>query len=180
MIVIHFCLGIHSVDVTFILFPSISEYTIIKIGNRKLSDEEKVTGIFSPIAQITLDGFARSIANIPEDATHFCWLYPPYNIINNKDIDLDDSHESNLLRIGGFAYFKFDKNNGDALQLVRINSLSDSATNGLTFEGPYPWKKAFTERLWTQKRFQVIFFWSTLIISNYNIDYLACHFIISS
>ncbi len=158
MIVLHFCLGIHSVDVTFVLFPSTSEYTIIKIGDRQLKEEEKVTGIFSPIAHITLDGSARSIANIPEDATHFCWLYPPYNILNNNVIDLDDSHESNLLRIGGFVYFKVDKNNGETLQLVRVNSLSESATNGLTFEGPYPWKKAFTEQLWNQKRFQVSFF----------------------
>ncbi|CAF5118794.1 unnamed protein product, partial [Rotaria sp. Silwood1] len=35
-----------------------------------------MTGIYAPVAPITLEGFARSTAHIPDDATHFCWLYP--------------------------------------------------------------------------------------------------------
>ena len=136
--------------------PSTSQYTIIKIGTRQLADDEKATGIYAPITRITLEGFARSIANIPDDATHFCWLYPPDNILNNDDID--SSYEGNLLRIGGFAYFKVDETNGNTLQLARVNALIVSATNGLTFEGPYVWRQEFTEQLWSQHRFQVSLF----------------------
>jgi hypothetical protein len=181
ILIIHFCVDICSVDVTFILFPSSSEYTITKIGNRQLNDTEKATGVYAPIAEITLEGFARSIANIPETATHFCWLYPSDSILKDDNIDFDNSHESNLLKIGGFAYFIVDKNNGDTLQLVRVNSLIESAENGLTFEGPYPWRKEFTDQLWNQKRFQVSFlFFCRILIHNNDIDYLACNFTVSS
>ena len=151
------CLDIHSVDISFILFPNTFEYTIIKIGKRELSEKDKITGAYAPVAEITLEGFARTTANIPEDATHFCWLYPPYNTINEEDLSLDDPYESSLLKLGGFAYFVADRDNGDTLRLVRVNSLIVSATNGLTFEGPDPWYKEFTEQLWNQKRFQVSF-----------------------
>ncbi len=155
IIIINRFIDIHPVDISFILYPDTSQYTIIKIGKRELNDTEKATGIYAPIAQITLEGFARSIAKIPDDATHFCWLYPPNNITINNNMNLDNSHESNLLKIGGFAYFSVDEHNDDTLRLLRVNSLIVSAKNGLTFEGPYRWKKEFTDQLWNQKRFHV-------------------------
>ncbi len=172
-IVQHLIIGIHPVHVSFILFPSTSQYTIIKIGTRQLDDEKKATGIYAPIAQITLQGFARSIANIPDDATHFCWFYPPKNIFNNHDIDFDSSYEENLLKIGGFVYFKEDKDHGNTLQVVCVNSLIVSAENGLTFEGPYPWRKEFTDQLWTRNRFQV-----SLFFLLYNINEITMMLII--
>ncbi len=182
-IVKHLNIDLHPVDVSFTLFPSTSQYTITKIGTRQLDDEEKATGFYAPIAPITLEGFARSIANIPDDATHFCWFYPPKNILDNHDIDFDNSYEENLLKIGGFVYFKEDKDHGNTLQVVCVNSLIVSATNGLNFEGPYPWRKEFTDHLWTQNRFQVSLFF--LLYKNNEITimliiYLACNFIISS
>jgi hypothetical protein len=148
------------------MFPSTSMYTITKIGSRQLTDEKQITGVFAPIAQITLQGFARSTANIPDDATHFCWLYPPTDALTNNHIGSDDSHESNLLKIGGFAYFNVNQNNDDSIQLVRVNSLITSATNGLTFVGPDPWRKEYTNKLWTQNRFQVSLFRLLTIIIN--------------
>jgi hypothetical protein len=38
------------------MFPSTSMYTITKIGSRQLTDEKQITGVFAPIAQITLQG----------------------------------------------------------------------------------------------------------------------------
>lgn len=70
----------------------------------------------------------------------------------------DNSHEFNLLKLGGFAYFIANESNLDTFQLVRVNSLIISADNGLTFEGPNPWKREFTEQLWNEKRFHVSFF----------------------
>ena len=140
------------------LYPETFEYTILKIGKRELSEEQRITGVFAPIAQITLEGFARDIANIPNHATHFCWLYPPKNMLNNNEMKLENTYELSLLKLGGFAYFIANENNSDALQLVRVNSLIVSARNGLTFEGPFFWKKEFTEQLLTKKRFQVSFF----------------------
>ncbi len=142
-------------DVTFILYPDTSQYTIIKIGKLELKDEHKATGVFAPITPITLQGFARERANIPDNATHFCWLYQPNNITIHDDIARDNSYALSLLKLGGFAYFVANGNNLETLQLVRVNSLIISATNGLTFEGPYHWKREFTEKLWNEKRFQV-------------------------
>ncbi len=62
------------------------------------------------------------------------------------------------MKIGGFVYFKEDKDHGNALEVVCVNSLIVSATNGLTFEGPYPWRKEFTDQLWNHNRFQVSLF----------------------
>ena len=169
-------LDVHSVDISFILFPNTFEYTIIKIGKRELSEKGKITGVYAPIAEITLKGFARSTANIPEDATNFCWLYPPYNIINEEDLSLNDLYESSLLKLGGFAYFIADRDNGGTLRPVRVNSLIVPATNGLVFESPDSWRKEFTEQLWSQKRFQVSFLFFRIPI----FDYLAGDFIISS
>ena len=148
-------LDLHPVDVTFILYPENSQYTIINIEGVKLSDECKATGIFGPIAQITLEGSARKSADIPDEATHFCWLYQPNNLTINDDKIRDNTHAMNLLKIGGFAYFVGSENDFETLRLVRVNSLIASDYNGLTFEGPYPWKSEFTEQLWNAKRFQV-------------------------
>lgn len=137
-----------------VLFPDRDEYRITQIGNRKLNDNEQIIGVFAPIAQITLEGFARSLANIPENATNFCWLYPPSIINKNNDFNLDDQFEQNLLKLGGFAYF-FADTTRNALELLRVNSFAVSDTNGLSFEGPYTWKREFTEQLWNQRRFQV-------------------------
>ena len=137
--------------------PTTSQYTINRIGNQRLNEQEQVTGTCAPIAEITLEGFARSIANIPDDATHFCWLYPPHHIPNKENVESADSDEWNLLKIGGFAYFNANENSEAALRLLRVNSLIVSAENGLTFDGPYPWRKEFTDQLWTQNRFHVSF-----------------------
>jgi hypothetical protein len=159
----HSFVDIHPVDISFILSPTLSQYTINRIGNQRLNEQDKITGIHAPIAEITLEGFARSIANIPDDATHFCWLYPPRNIPNDDDVKSADSDESNLLKIGGFAYFNGDNSSDETLKLLRVNSLIVSADNGLTFDGPYPWRKEFTDQLWTQNRFHVSF---VLVFSN--------------
>lgn len=113
--------------------------------------------MFAPISPITLQGFTREIANIPDNATHFCWLYQPNNIRIDNDENWGNSYELNLLKLGGFAYFIGNLNSPQTLQLLRVNSLVVSADNGLVFEGPYRWKSQYTEQMWNQKRFQVNF-----------------------
>lgn len=146
---------VHSVHISLILLPEQDKYRITQIGNRTLNEDEQLSGVFAPIAQITLEGFARSVANIPENATDFCWLYPPRNTNQNNEINLDDPFERNLLKLGGFAYFFADKI-CNKLQLLRVNSFQVSERNGLTFEGPHIWKQEFTEQLWNQRRFQPV------------------------
>ncbi|CAF2948183.1 unnamed protein product, partial [Rotaria sp. Silwood2] len=145
---------IHEVDISFILLLPTLKYRITKIRGRTLTNDEKCIGIHAPVVPITLKGFARTTVNIPDDATHFCWLYPPTFIPNDDNITLDSSDESNLLRIGGFAYFNTKNNNIDQLQLIRIYSLVVAANNGLTFEKRCIWRKEFTEPLWKENRFQ--------------------------
>ncbi|CAM4888281.1 unnamed protein product [Rotaria socialis] len=147
---------VHSVDISFVLSSSKSQYSINKIGRKQLIDGEQIIGSHAPIAPITLKGFARSTANIPADATHFCWLYPPCGPFDNVASNLDNSYELDLLRIGGFAYFIADDNTAKSLRLILVNSLVLSATNGLTFEGPRPWREEYTEKLWAQNRFQPV------------------------
>lgn len=150
-------LDIYPVNVSFILYPERSEYTITKIGNQELNEDQRATGIFAPISRITLQGFAREIAKIPDDATHFCWLYQPNNIRIDNDTNWGNSYELNLLKLGGFAYFRQNSNDLNSVQLLRVNSLDVSANNGLVFEGPFSWRSEFTEQMWSQKRFQVNF-----------------------
>lgn len=114
--------------------------------------------VYAPIVPITLEGGARTTANIPNNATHFCWLYPLHGIFNNENVTLDDEYGKNLLNIGGFAYFTTAENKNDILQLVRVNSLTMSTANGIDFDGPYKWPEEFTEQLWRQNRFQVTLF----------------------
>ncbi|CAF2648673.1 unnamed protein product [Rotaria sp. Silwood2] len=156
-IFIELYIGIHEVDILFDLISSTFQYRITKIRGRQLTDEEQIIGSYAPIASITLEGCARSTANIPDDATHFCWLYPAKCILSeDDDVTSRDSDESNLLKIGGFAYFNTDDNNIDKLRLIRLNSLSLPAKNGLTFKDPYSWRKQYTHRLWAENRFQPV------------------------
>ncbi|CAF0970743.1 unnamed protein product [Rotaria magnacalcarata] len=148
--------GVHSVDISFVLSSSKFEYSINKIGQKQLIDGEQIIGSHAPISPITLEKFARSTANIPDEATHFCWLYPPSGAFNHVASNLDSSYELDLLRIGGFAYFIADDNAAKNLRLIRVNSLVLSATNGLTFESPSHWREEYTDQLWAQNRFQPV------------------------
>ncbi|CAF1064975.1 unnamed protein product [Adineta ricciae] len=148
--------GIQPVTISFEIIPATCQYTILSIGNQQLRTEERATGYYAPIAQITLEGSARSTANIPDHATHFCWLYPPNNVPSAEIIGANNEYEKNLLHIGGFAYFKLNATNSSALELIRVNALIASAKNGLTFEGPYPWRAEFTDRLWSENRFHPV------------------------
>ena len=129
----------------------------MKIGNQELNEDQRATGVFAPITRITLQGYARDAANIPENATHFCLLYQPNNIRIDDDVTWKNSYELNLLKLGGFAYFRANSNDFTTIQLLRVNSLVVSASNGLVFKGPFCWRSEFNEQIWNQRRFQVRF-----------------------
>lgn len=148
-------LGSIPVDVKLILEAESSEYFITEIEGVKIDRSIKLRGIFTPLSPITLEGFARTTANIPECATHFCWLYP-VNMENTYDeiVEKENEISASLLKIGGFAYFRVAQN----YELLSVNAIVSSETNGIIFEGPFSWNSDYTSHLWTQNRFRVNFF----------------------
>lgn len=150
-----FHLDIHPVDVSVVLSRFQSRYNVTKVGYNKLSEQNQPMGTHSPLAEITLEGFARSSANIPEDATHFCWLYPPRRLPILDELQSASFEEINLLKIGGFAYFVFNRDSAEQLQLVRVNSLIVTGKNGIVLDGPFMWNSNFNDQLWSQNRFHV-------------------------
>ena len=148
-------LDVHSVDVSMVLSPVKSRYTVTRVGHTKLAEQNQPIGTHSPLAEITLEGFARSTANIPDNATHFCWLYPPRRLPILDELQSASFEEINLLKIGGFAYFVFDRDSAEPLQLVRINSLIVTGKNGIVFDGPFMWNSNYNDQLWSQNRFHV-------------------------
>ena len=150
-----FHLDIHPVDASIVLSRMDSKYTITKIGHIQLTEQNQPMGTHSPLAKITLEGAVRSAANIPEKTTHFCWLYPPRRLPVFDDLHSASFDEINLLKIGGFAYFVFDENSAAQPQVVQINSLIVTGSNGLVFDGPFIWNSSFNDQLWSQNRFHV-------------------------
>ncbi len=59
--------------------------------------------------------------------------------------------EYTFLALGGFAYFRYERNSHTMLQ---ANCLVQ-ADNGLTFDGPFQWRSDYTAHLAKQGRFQV-------------------------
>jgi hypothetical protein len=116
-------------------------------------------GQHAPMAPITLTGRALDVAYIPHNATHFCWIYPPIGVTQltkQKKVKLEQeivngNLEYTFLALGGFAYFRFEKN---SYQILQTNCLVQ-ADNGLTFEGPFQWHPDYTAHLAKQGRFQV-------------------------
>ncbi|CAF1077633.1 unnamed protein product [Rotaria magnacalcarata] len=123
----------------------------------KYIDIENV-GQHAPIAPVTLNRAARDAAHIPQDATHFCWAYPPVGftqLSQKKKAEIDqklasDDPDYTFLALGGFAYFRFDNCTFKKLQ---INSLV-KADSGLNFNGPHRWQAEYTEHLFNEGRFQ--------------------------
>jgi len=117
-------------------------------------------GQHSPIVPITLTGRARDVAYIPQEATHFCWIYPPAGLtqLSKKKKARIEQEIANgdleyaFLALGGFAYFRFHRN---SYKMLQANCLVQ-ADNGLTFEGPFQWRSDYTANLAKQGRFQVL------------------------
>jgi hypothetical protein len=151
--------------VTNMSLSIIQETNMYKIkSNRKLRFLADFIGIgnigqHAPIAPVTLTGVARDVANIPHEATHFCWIYPPVGFTqlseNQKaEIDLklaEGDPEYAFLALGGFAYFRFERS---AFKTIQINCLV-KADNGIIFDGPHSWRADYTEDLFKNGRFQV-------------------------
>jgi hypothetical protein len=116
-------------------------------------------GQHAPMASITLTRRARDVAYIPRDATHFCWIYPPIGLTQlteQKKAKLEEEMikgnlEYTFFTLGGFAYFRFERN---SYRMLQANCLVQ-ADNGLTFDGPFPWHHDYTAHLAKQGRLQV-------------------------
>lgn len=113
----------------------------------------------APITPVTLPEDARRVANIPEDATHFCWVYPPIGFTELSDKKKEKisrrlkkkDPEYTFLALGGFFYLELRNRR---YQLLQANCLVKADT-GLIFDGPYQWKHEYTKDLARQGRFQV-------------------------
>lgn len=116
-------------------------------------------GQHAPIAPITLTGSARDVAYIPQEATHFCWIYPPVGLnqlTKKRKAKLEQEMENGnleytFLALGGFAYFRFQH---ESYKMLQANCLVQ-ADNGLVFNGPFQWHSGYTANLAKQGRFQV-------------------------
>lgn len=137
------------------LIPRTNQYIISEIKSRRLDDSCRIIGRCAPLSKITLLGLAHEAAMIPDDATHFCWLYPldrdQFNVNPNDFTD----EEINVLKIGGFAYFQLESMNIDQAKLLRVNSLVSDGNHGLIFDGPFRWFSQYNDQLWKQNRFHV-------------------------
>ncbi len=129
--------------------------------NQKFNELKIVDGYgqHAPTASITLTGRARDVAYIPQEATHFCWIYPPFGLTQvskKKKARIEEEIangdlEYTFLALGGFAYFRFEHS---SYKMLQANCLVQ-ADNGLTFHGPYQWRSDYTDNLAKQGRFQV-------------------------
>ena len=130
-----------------------------QLGSLPTGDNLETFGQHAPMSSVTLTGVARDVANIPHEATHFCWIYPPTGFAQlsarqKAKIDrrlADGDPEYTFLALGGFAYFRLEH---CAFKTLRINCLI-KANNGLTFNGPFPWRADYTADLHKDGRFQV-------------------------
>jgi hypothetical protein len=118
------------------------------------------TGSHGPFSKVTLEGEAKAAANIPAEATHFCFCYPLTGVATlttqekhnlEGPVSLGDP-EFTFLTFGGFAYF--DCSDGQN-KFLRSNALVQGET-GITFEGPFSWKSPYTKLLYRQGRFEPI------------------------
>ncbi|CAF1151365.1 unnamed protein product, partial [Didymodactylos carnosus] len=103
----------------------------------------------TPVARVTLQGLASDVANIPPNATHFCWIHPPSPSLIIKE----NCPAEQFLKTGGYAYFKLEQQSNAVFRTLRINALYE-ATNGLEFEERKEWRCKYTEQLWNDGRFQ--------------------------
>jgi hypothetical protein len=117
-------------------------------------------GSHGAYTKITLEGEAKRTANIPDEATHFCFCYPPTGVttLSNADkLNLElaigkGDPEITFLSFGGYAYFQHIEET-DTYRFVVANALVQANT-GLIFEGPFPWRSDFTQDLFRQSRFE--------------------------
>jgi hypothetical protein len=118
------------------------------------------SGSNGPFAKVTLEVGAKAAANIPEEATHFCFCYPLTGMATLTTQEKENIEgpvssgdpEFTFLTFGGFAYFECGVG---YTKFLRANALVQGDT-GLTFEGPFTWKSPYTKHLYRQGRFEPI------------------------
>jgi hypothetical protein len=151
-------------------FPTGNDSTQIQTYLHHIGHEEDIIKLsVSPASQLTLPGNKREIANIPDEATHYCCCYPlsmtaewPTGV-ETADPLLD------LLHFGGFVYF--DKSQ-QTPKIVAINSffakgapdckiflgqcLSMTPASILALETASRWKPV---TLWTSEKSTIAHAW---------------------
>lgn len=141
------------------------------------NDDSESVGQHAPLTPVTLQGVARDVARIPRQATHFCWVYPPAGLTQlsaeskallDREI-ADGDPEHSFFAFGGFVYFRLD---GSNYQMLQANALI-KADNGLTFEGPFDWRPAYTAQLARDGRFQVLS--KTCQRTHWHFSSVGCH-----
>jgi len=162
-------------DIKFLL--NSGRYLIDFEANEKFSIFETLgiltTGSTGPLTKVTLEGEAKAAANIPAEATHFCFCYPLTGVAtltNHEKQNLEvpvskGDPEFTFLTFGGFAYFECGVGFMGSIErgecgvgftkFLRANALVQGET-GITFEGPFSWKSTYTKFLYRQGRFEPI------------------------
>ena len=127
-------------------------------GLQSVSNMDGLRGIgnISPKHPVTLSGPERELAEIPPEATNFCWAYPLPGVRETPKAQLDAiSEESDLddntmlfIRFGGFLYFD------DTGMCVRASTVGSGTS--LFFHPAERWPAEFTHALHKAERFQRI------------------------
>ena len=109
-------------------------------------------GRTSPLSKVTLGAAARHLANVPLEATRFCWAYPLHprlhELLDQSKVAADWSPDLALILYGGFLY---TDENGKCLQANAIG-----IGTGLLFGVPEPWRADLTKGLHEAKRIQPV------------------------
>lgn len=111
--------------------------TKVAILRRALGDEPSdLSGVISPLSEITLPTAVKRDAGIPAEATHFAFVYPlkkfKRNEIARQAINLAENAWAFALLIGAFAYF------GECGRLLCVNALTIVPSPAvLHLVGPY-------------------------------------------
>lgn len=114
-------------------------------------NEDMLTSQASPTNNITLNAAEKKEANIPEDASQFCWSYP----VPNWDQlgDARDKKVTHFMKFGSFLYLNYKR---FVLQANTLMPASSGIGGGLQFSRPKPWEQAWTRSLERVGRFQEI------------------------
>lgn len=89
---------------------------------------QPTTGSCSPLFLVTLDAPSRANAQIPQEATHFCFVYPAFSSgeippEKLRFVDMDDPRHS-FVMLGGFAY---TRQVGTQVEVLQCNAIARGA-----------------------------------------------------
>jgi hypothetical protein len=129
-------------------------YSIESIKGRQLARPVQRTR--SPIAPVPMDfrnGYIQEVANIPSDASHYCWLNGT-DYLEHETIDADPN-EAIMLLNGGLVYL--DSDDLDSCRIIQILRFDSTENGRFRITKSTQWRSEYTQTLLDQDRFAVEF-----------------------